>query len=237
MTSNLGTIANPIRCEDPVGERSYLCQLVSEAHGFIQYTRMGSFRTERNLVDGYAITDLRGKKIAELYFDMYHPGYVEKALPKGFRRIDPSVLEEQLFAKMFGSSPDRSVMRDQIVISQESHGYVESKAQRLLLCGPLYYHSRDYFGYPRKDWGWLEIVDASMQLIEDYAGRLETHPIKVENALIANQMLQTFHFDAENSERIDSTVEPVLVCATHRVTAEALQFWFQRSTFEGENLP
>ena len=59
--------------------------------------------------------------------------------------------------------------------------------------------------------------------------------IKVVDASVANQLLKTFHFDADNSALIDSTMEPVLVCAKHSVTEEPLQFWFQRSTLEGEN--
>ena len=156
MTSTLGTLDNPIRCHEPIGEWRYLHPLVSETHGFIRYKRMGSFRTEGNILDGYAIMDLTGAKFTELYFDMYHPDYVEESLPIGFRRIDSDVLEEQLFAKMFERPTVLSELRDPIVIDQQSHGYVEAKAQRLLLCGPLYYHVHDYFGYPRKDWNWAK---------------------------------------------------------------------------------
>ena len=66
MISTLGTIDNPIRCHDPIGERNYLHQLVSETHGFIQYKRIGSFRTEDHLLDGYAILNLEGEQIADL---------------------------------------------------------------------------------------------------------------------------------------------------------------------------
>ncbi len=236
MISTLGTIDNPIRCDAPIGERSYLHQLVSETHGFIRYKRMGSFRTEGNLLDGYAIMDLTGEKFVELYFDMYHPGHIEESVPSGFSRIDSEVLSDQVFAKMFDRPLPSSELQEQVIISDRSHGYVEAKAQRLLLCGPLYYHTHDYFGYPRLTWNWKGIVDASRQVLEDFLGRLESTPIKVVDASVANQLLKTFHFDADNAALIDSTMDPVLVCAKHRVTEEPLQFWFQRSTLEGATL-
>ena len=236
MTSTLGTTGNPIRCDKPIGERNYLNQLVSETHGFIQYKRMGSFRTEGNILDGYAILNLEGEQVAELYFDMYHSGYIEESVPEGFRRIDPEAIEGQLFGQMFDADLIPIGLRSQIVISQDSHRYVEEKAQRLVLCGPLYYRTQDYFGYPRVDWKWRAIVDASRQLVQEFSGRLESNPIKVVDASVANQLLKTFHFDSDNTALIDSTMDPVLVCAKHSVTEASLQFWFQRSTFEEENL-
>lgn len=237
MLLALGTIGNPIRCHDPVGEWKYLHQLISETHGFIQYKRMGSFHTESSILDGYAIFNLQGDKFAELYFDMYHSEYIEELVPEGFQRIDPEVVENQLFEKMLASSRVTSNIHGQIVIGQDNHGYVEAKAQRLLLCGPLYYRTQDYFGYPHLDWNWAEIVDASRQLVEKFSGRLDSNPIIVSNAEIAKQLLKTFHFDSENAAVIDSTGKAELICATHIVTGEPLQFWFQSSTFVEEKLP
>ena len=235
MSSTLGTIDNPIRCQDPRGEREYLEQLISETHGFIQYDRMGSFHTDGNILDGYAIMDLAGQKFAELYFDMYHPDHVEESLPDGYLRIDPDELSDQVFSKMRDWPRASEEMREQIVISEDSHGYILAKAQRLLLCGPLYYQSQDYFSLPRKEWNWIGIVDASRQLVEQFAGRLEGNPICVPNASTAGQLLQTFHFVAANNDILDSTDEPVIIDATHHVTEETLQFWFQRNTMEIDN--
>ena len=237
MTLTLGTIRNPICCDGPIGERRYLDQLVSEVHGFIQYKRMGSFRTEGNIVVGYAIMNLTGQKITELYFDMYHPGHIEKSIPDGFRRIDQEELEEQLFTNVFDAPVVSSELQEQIIIDQQRHGYVIAKAQRLLLCGPLYYHTQDYFGHPRKGWNWAGIVDASRQLVEQWSGRLENRPICVPNAATASQMLQTFHFGSDNIESLDSTEASVLIKAKHQVTEESLQFWFQRSTFGAQKHP
>ena len=237
MTSTLGTMGNPIRCDKPIGERNYLHQLVSETHGFIRYKRMGSFCVEENILDGYAIMDLTGKKFVELYFDMYHPGYVEECIPVGFGRIDSEMIADQVSAKMSDRQPIPLDLQKQIVISDRNHGYVEAKAQRLLLCGPLYYHTHDYLGYPRINWNWIGIMDASRQILEGFSGRLESNPIKVADASVLNQLLKTFHFETGTSALIDSTTEPVLVCAKHSVTEEPLQFWFQRSTLETDNLP
>ena len=124
-------------------------------------------------------------------------------------------------------------MREPIVIGEQSHGYVQTKAQRLLLCGPLYYHAHDYFGYPRKDWNWAGIMDAARQLVEEFAGRVENKPIKVVDALVVHQLLKTFHFDSINADLIDSR-RSVVVRAVHSVTEESLQFWFQRGTFGEE---
>ena len=54
---------------------------------------------------------------------------------------------------------------------------------------------------------------------------------------IHSSLLKTFHFDSENVAGIDSTGKAVLICATHIVTGEPLQFWFQGSTFVEEKLP
>ena len=114
---------------------------------------MGSFRTEGNLLDGYAIMDLTGAKFTELYFDMYHPGYVEESVPKDLDALIRMHLKINCLRRCLSRSV-LSRVREPIVIGQQSHGYVQAKAQRLLLCGPLYYHAHDYFGYPRKDWNW-----------------------------------------------------------------------------------
>ena len=235
MSFTLGTIADPIRCHQPIGERQYLDQLISEKHGFIQYERMGSFRTGGNILDGYAIMDLAGHKFGELYFDMYHPDHVEDAVPDGYLRIDPDELSDQVFSKMLDRSSASEEMQEQIVISEDSHGYILTKAQRLLLCGPLYYQSQDYFGHPRKGWDWISIVDASRQFVEHFAGRLEGNPIRVPNAETAEQFLQTFHFTSDNTNVIDSVDGPVIINATHHVTEESLQLWFQTNIVEGKS--
>ena len=235
MSSTLGTIDNPIRCHQPIGERQYLDQLVSEIHGFIQYERMGSFRTGEDILDGYAIMDLAGQKFDELYFDMYHPDHVEMAVPDGYRRIDPDELEDQVFSKMFDWPIVPEEMKNEMVISEEGHGYVLAKTQRLLLCGPRYYQSHDYFSHPRKGWNWADIVDVSRQLVEQCAGRLESHPICVPNASTVDQFLRTVHFVSDNVDDLDSVEGPVIIAATHHVTGESLQFWFQRNTIEVTN--
>lgn len=235
MSSALGTMDNPIRCHKPRGEREYLEQLVSETYGFIQYDRMGSFHTDGNILDGYAIMDLAGQRFAELYFDMYHPDHVEEDVPNGYRRIDPDELSDQVFSKMLDWPTASEEMQEQIVISEDSHGYILAKAQRLLLCGPLYYQSQDYFSNPRKKWNWFGIVDASRQLVAQFAGRLEGNPICVPDATTAGQLLQTFHFVSDNVDCLNSAEGPVIINARHHVTEELLQFWFQINMIGDDN--
>ena len=239
MSAKLGTLDNPIRCENPSGERSYLEQLISTTHGFFQYQRMGCFAGGKKPIDGYSIMDLSGTKFTELYFDMYHPGYIEQEVPEGFTRIDPEELEEQLLTKMLDnlSSKKHKEMQDLITIDTANHGYVSSKAQQLLLCGPLYYQNNDYFNYPEMEWDLQGIMDACKQIVDDFAGRLQDHPIQVSSVETAEELLNTFHFTADNIELLRSTENAVLVVATHDVTDESLQLWFRCSTTKDTVVP
>lgn len=229
MEKKLGTIENPIRCEGPMGERSYLDQLISQTRGFLNYRRGGSLRTNGNTLDVYHLFDLSGEKVTELFFDMYHEGFTESDVPEGLVRIDQEELNRQVMKKTLSASFSEKAkeIRARFDIDESSHGYVMAKAQRLILCGPIYYQSHDHFGHPQRTWDLKGIVDASRQIAEDFAGRIQDHPIQVLSIEVADQLLKTFHFDAVNLESLESTEDPVLITAAHHVTQMPLRFWFK----------
>ena len=80
----LGDFKNPIRCEDPGGERYYLARLVDPRAREIDFSRMGSFGKGPygNILDGYEV--IVGDHKLEVFMDMYHPGYYEERPIKGF---------------------------------------------------------------------------------------------------------------------------------------------------------
>lgn len=79
----LGSIDNPIRCDMPSGEHWYLSRLRKEKGKDLSWKRAGSFGGKNGeLLDGYV-----GEGGAMIYFDMYHPRYVEIVPPPGYRLL------------------------------------------------------------------------------------------------------------------------------------------------------
>lgn len=85
----LGTKTNPVRCEDPRGERQYLNRLRCSNEKPPQYSRIGSFGVGPygNIIDGYRVK-CEGSDEATVFMDMYHDGYVEKEAVPGFTIVD-----------------------------------------------------------------------------------------------------------------------------------------------------
>jgi len=80
----LGSFENPIRCDDPDGERFYLSRLVDPQGREIKFGRMGSYGVGPygNILDGYFLTF--GDQRVEVFMDMYHGGYYEDRPIEGF---------------------------------------------------------------------------------------------------------------------------------------------------------
>lgn len=230
----LGALSNPIRCDGPAGERTYLDQLIAKPFQHIRYKRLGSISSDVGRLDQYQITNLQGFELARLHFDMYHQDYVELAIPPGFVRINPEQIDRAVVENMFGEQGERDsqtmlrTLTEQygpVQIDESNHGYIYAKIHRLLLCGPRYYASEDFFSHPLSRWDWAGIVDASKQMVQQYAGLYREHPIVVDRADTLIQLLQTVHFDVQNVTE-PTVAEPLLIDAQHSVTKQKIQFWF-----------
>lgn len=237
-TSLLGSLECPIRCDGPSGERAYLDQLIGSNIGsnlqHLRYKRLGSVSSTTGLLDQYQVTDLQGREIVRLHFDMYHEDYVETGVPQGFVRIDNQDLEATVLKNMFGDTDieeeefdKRSALNKQygpVQVDESNHGYVHAKAHRLLLCGPQYYARDDFLSYPLKQWNWFEIIEASKQLVQQEAGLYPEHPIVVSDTETLMQFWNTFHFDVQNLDVLEDDVS-LLIEAEHRITNVQLQCW------------
>ena len=94
----LGSIENPIKCDGPLGERSYLSRLLGPQKQFLFFKRKGSRHSliTKNMIDIYIIASLDGNFQQTLHFDMYHPGYEEQNLPPHFlQQEEPTSSEEK----------------------------------------------------------------------------------------------------------------------------------------------
>lgn len=89
VSGALGTKTNPVRCEDPKGERQYLNRLRCADGTRPEYSRIGSFGLGPydNILDGYRVK-CEGRDEASIFMDMYHDGYVEKEAAPGFTIVD-----------------------------------------------------------------------------------------------------------------------------------------------------
>jgi len=90
VSGALGTETNPVRCDDPKGERQYLSRLRCPDGKRPEFSRIGSFGVGPygNILDGYRVK-CEGRDEVTVFMDMYHEGYVEKEAVPGFTIIDP----------------------------------------------------------------------------------------------------------------------------------------------------
>lgn len=89
VSGELGTKTNPVRCDDPKGERQYLNRLRCSDGKRPAYSRIGSFGLGPygNILDGYRVK-CEGGEEATVFMDMYHEGYVETDAVPGFTIVD-----------------------------------------------------------------------------------------------------------------------------------------------------
>ena len=89
VSGALGTETNPVRCEDPKGERQYLSRLRCADGKRPAFSRIGSFGVGPygNILDGYRVK-CEGDDEVRVFMDMYHEGYVEKEAVVGFTIVD-----------------------------------------------------------------------------------------------------------------------------------------------------
>lgn len=89
VSGALGTKTNPVRCEDPKGERQYLNRLRCPDGNRPEYSRVGSFGAGPygNILDGYSVK-CAGREEVIVFMDMYHEGHVEKEAVPGFTIVN-----------------------------------------------------------------------------------------------------------------------------------------------------
>lgn len=89
VSGDLGTQTNPVRCEDPKGERQYLSRLRCTDGKRPEYSRVGSFGVGPygNILDGYSVK-CSGREEVIVFMDMYHEGHVEKEAVPGFHIVN-----------------------------------------------------------------------------------------------------------------------------------------------------
>jgi hypothetical protein len=89
VSGALGSQTNPVRCDDPKGERQYLSRLRCPDGKRPEFSRIGSFGVGPygNILDGYRVKCAE-REDATVYMDMYHEGYVEKEAVPGFTIVD-----------------------------------------------------------------------------------------------------------------------------------------------------
>ena len=90
VSGALGTKTNPVRCDDPKGERQYLSRLRCHDGKRPEFSRIGSFGVGPygNILDGYRVK-CEGRDEVTVFMDMYHEGYVEREAVAGFTIVDP----------------------------------------------------------------------------------------------------------------------------------------------------
>lgn len=85
--SPLGSKANPVRADEPQGQREYLSRLRCQDGSRPNYKRAGNVGpgVYGYIVDAYVVNcGDAAPGNTEIYMDMYHGGYVEQELVKGF---------------------------------------------------------------------------------------------------------------------------------------------------------
>jgi hypothetical protein len=89
VSGALGTKNNPVRCEDPRGERQYLNRLRCKNGNPPAYERIGSFGPGPygNILDGYGVRCEDSSEVV-IFMDMYHEGYIEKEAVPGFTIVN-----------------------------------------------------------------------------------------------------------------------------------------------------
>jgi hypothetical protein len=86
----LGSKENPVRAQDPAGQRAYLKRLRCPSGKAPSFERAGDVGPGiyGSIVDRYQVECKDGLK-AEVIIDMYHRGYVEKQPVPGFTIVAP----------------------------------------------------------------------------------------------------------------------------------------------------
>lgn len=224
----LGSIENPIKCDGPSGERAYLACLLGPDGQFLRFHREGSIPGEVNMLDCYRISSLDERFVHILYMDMYHKGFHDERLPEGFSRI--ADVEQDDFALLRKAGALEEELKEKFGGYDFGHFmYVYSKASRLCTCGPAYYAEKDFFQFPNMDFDLEALMHASTSFVEELRGLYKEHPLLVPNRRAVEEFLATFHFKADEPDKILGG-GTFFVPAVHRMDGRPVAFWFKISS-------
>jgi hypothetical protein len=228
MTHILGSRENPIKCDGPKGERTYLNRLIGPNKQFLVYSRGGSvgLGPHGNVLDNYKVMSLNKTFSHNLYFDMYWKGYKETEPPPNFSFLDEQAIDPSISnSSNIAFEKKRSLDRQYGSQTKVGFGYIWSKAKRLQLVGPTFYASRDYFSFPKKDFHLIEILNACRDITENIRGWHQEFPIYISNLETIKQLLQTFHYEIQQ-ENFSEVEEVKTIKFSHIMTKEEIQMYF-----------
>ncbi len=86
----LGSETNPVKCQQPVGQRAYLSRLRGPDGKPPRYRRIGNVGAgvHGNVVDLYEVT-CGSNTTVQIYMDMYHHGHIETNAVPGYTIVPP----------------------------------------------------------------------------------------------------------------------------------------------------
>lgn len=87
----LGSGKNPIRCEEPRGERAYLQRLRCQSGAAPTFSRRGraGVGPYRTILDAYELRCPDSPDVSTVFMDMYHAGFIERRTVPGFSIQEP----------------------------------------------------------------------------------------------------------------------------------------------------
>ena len=128
----LGSINNPIKCDMPAGEGLYLSRLSPKKGKKIEWERLYSTGNNKgDLLDLY-----KNSNGNELYFNMYHPRYIEIKNPKGYRLFWEWSDKYEYINNLIHLNGDKNPLTDQIEIKLDN-SIVTVKIEEGLIKGKL----------------------------------------------------------------------------------------------------
>lgn len=197
MQNNLGSIENPVKCENPSGEIKYLDQLAGPNGERIFYKRLGSKKSQvdKSILDLYLLTSPDFGFEKEIYMNMYVEGYHEKKPIEGLR-IKKSFLAKQPWQDLkYFEKRELGIFGKENPDIHPKYIYLWSKAGVLISCGPYIYAEFDAFGFPVTEWNLETIMIAAKAVVHDLKGSSNKCPLVFETMTDFERFIQVFHFE------------------------------------------
>jgi hypothetical protein len=197
MQNNLGSIENPVKCENPSGEIKYLDQLAGPKGERIFYKRLGSKKSQvdKTILDVYLLTSPDFNFEKEIYMNMYVEGYHEKKPIDGLS-IKNSFLAKQPWQDLkYFEERESEIFGKENQYIESKYIYLWSKAGMLISCGPYIYAEFDAFGFPDTEWNLELIMSSAHNVVHDLKGCSIKCPLVFETIINLEQFMKVFHFE------------------------------------------
>jgi hypothetical protein len=197
MENNLGSIENPVKCENPSGEIKYLDQLAGPKGERILYKRLGSKKSQvdKTILDVYLLTSPDFNFEKEIYMNMYVEGYHEKKPIDGLR-IKNSFLAKQPWQDLkYFEERELDIFGKENLAIESKYIYLWSKAGALISCGPHIYAEFDAFGFPDIEWNLELIMRYANNVVHDLKGSSNECSLVFETIIEFERFMKVFHFE------------------------------------------